>query len=622
MVEISKARQVSQMSSSTLYRKYRPQGWSEVAGQEHVKDTLAFEVSSGRTVHAYLFSGPRGVGKTTTARIFAKAINCLEREDGSGEPCGRCVACLAVTEGGSMDIIEIDAASNRGIDSVRDNIIDNARFSPSRLKNKVFIVDEVHMLTTEAFNALLKTLEEPPANVVFLLATTELHKVPATIVSRCQRFDFRKIPVESVVDRLVGISAKEEIEVDREVLLEIARRSEGCLRDAEGLLGKVLAAADGERVTIESVRAVLPRSDWETAASFVEALLAGDTATALATVGGMLDAGSEPEHLANEALDIIRKTLIAKVSGDVNFLRAELDESRLARISSWMGTTTVGSLVRTLEVLLEKRRDMKGSPLPQLPLELAAVLICQEVNGGSAASAVLSSSNSELGGTKTDGRTVALDTVAAMKPAAASGDAGSGPDVVSRTEIEIKKTESNEVEAKEAGESEESALDKEVQVSAPEPLGEKEVVIEATAVTVENVVEESVEDTVTAIEIGSVSAKWEEIVKRVSEVSQSLSLLMGAVSPVRMDGNTVELGSCFPFHRDRLNEHKTRDVLETAFSAVLGQKLLVRAVTIERKPEIGHDDVAEGAIKEQVSPVEAAPAVQKIAEAFGGRVIS
>ena len=269
---------------STLYRKYRPARWAEVAGQNHIKVTLAFEAQTGRLAHAYLFSGPRGVGKTTVARIFAKAINCLAlgadaivadtkkniivpRESGGpetalqpngsastdsfGEPCGSCSNCQVVTRGSTMDIIEIDAASNRGIDNVRDNIIESARFAPGSLKFKVFVIDEVHMLTTEAFNALLKTLEEPPARTVFILATTELHKVPATIVSRCQRFDFRRIPHDELLARLKFVAAQEDREVDERALAAIARHADGGLRDAEGLLGKILSLGDGRHISYD-----------------------------------------------------------------------------------------------------------------------------------------------------------------------------------------------------------------------------------------------------------------------------------------------------------------------------------------------------------------------------------
>ncbi|MFH2062868.1 MAG: DNA polymerase III subunit gamma/tau [bacterium] len=583
--------------SSTLYRKYRPQGWSQVAGQEHVKETLAFEVSSGRTVHAYLFSGPRGVGKTTTARILAKAVNCLDRAEGSGEPCGECEACRSVTEGGSLDIIEIDAASNRGIDSVRDNIIENARFSPVRLRNKVFIIDEVHMLTTEAFNALLKTLEEPPENVIFLLATTELHKVPATIISRCQRFDFRKIPVEAVVERLAGIAASESIEIDREVLVEIARRSEGCLRDAEGLLGKVLSSVEGDRVTVESVQVVLPRSDWETAASFVEALLSGDTAAALSTVGGLLDSGAEPEQLAGETLEMLRRVLVVKVSGDSSFLRAELDESRLERVVGWTGRTSVGSLVRSLEILLEKRRDMKGSPLPQLPLELAAVLICRETSGEGRPQAARSEASAPSAAPRPPSpprAAVAVQQQASPAPAVTAEAGGSQPAVTGPDAAAVEVADSPSADQP-------SSADEPVPPVATEP-------------------ESTVPDSAPSVEIESVVARWGEIVKAIGEASQSLYMLMSAVSPVRVDGRTVELGSCFPFYRDRLNEDKTRRILEGAFSSVFGPGLLVRAITLEKNPEVGHNDVA-AEVPVAPAKVEAPTGVQKIADAFGGRVV-
>ena len=204
--------------SLALYRKYRPQIFAELVGQNHIKTTLQNELATGKVAHAYLFSGPRGLGKTTVARLLAKAVNCLKRQAGESEPCNQCDACKEIVDNRSLDVIEIDAASNTGVDNVRENIIGNSRFTPTSRKYKVFIIDEVHMLSLSAFNALLKTLEEPPPYAIFILATTEIHRVPPTIISRCQRFDFRKVGLADVVERLNKIVNAEKRKVDQEDL--------------------------------------------------------------------------------------------------------------------------------------------------------------------------------------------------------------------------------------------------------------------------------------------------------------------------------------------------------------------------------------------------------------------
>ena len=395
---------------STLYRKYRPARWAEVAGQNHIKVTLAFEAQTGRLAHAYLFSGPRGVGKTTVARIFAKAINCLAlgadaivadtkkniivpRESGGpetalqpngsastdsfGEPCGSCSNCQVVTRGSTMDIIEIDAASNRGIDNVRDNIIESARFAPGSLKFKVFVIDEVHMLTTEAFNALLKTLEEPPARTVFILATTELHKVPATIVSRCQRFDFRRIPHDELLARLKFVAAQEDREVDERALAAIARHADGGLRDAEGLLGKILSLGDGRHISYDEASVVLPRSDEALVARYVEAVLRRETAAALDAVAEAGTSGVDMDHLAAEITETLRRILLTKLAGADAF-DFGLDDGGRAQLTDWAALADTPRLVTAVETMMTKRRDIKGSHIPQLPLELAAVRIAED----------------------------------------------------------------------------------------------------------------------------------------------------------------------------------------------------------------------------------------------------
>ncbi|MBU2219752.1 DNA polymerase III subunit gamma/tau, partial [Patescibacteria group bacterium] len=231
---------------STLYRKYRPQNFTEVVGQNHIKVTLEQEIKTDKITHAYLFCGPRAVGKTTLARVLAKSINCEKRKKDSANPCNTCLSCSEITDGRALDIIEIDAASHTGVENVRENIIASARVAPSRSKYKVFIIDEVHMLSAQAFNALLKVIEEPPANVIFILCTTEAHKVPATIISRCQRFDFKRIGVNDAVKKLTYIIQAEKIKIAKDILEAIARHADGHMRDAESLLGQIIAIGGTE----------------------------------------------------------------------------------------------------------------------------------------------------------------------------------------------------------------------------------------------------------------------------------------------------------------------------------------------------------------------------------------
>jgi DNA polymerase-3 subunit gamma/tau len=550
--------------STTLYRKYRPQAWAEVAGQNHVKVTLSFEVATGRIAHAYLFSGPRGIGKTTTARIFAKALNCLERPKRgpgpeAGEPCGDCEACVAITEARALDVIEIDAASNRGIDNVRENIIENSRFSPSKLGYKVFIIDEVHMMTTEAFNALLKTLEEPPPRVVFILATTELHKVPPTIVSRCQRFDFRKIPFTDLVDRLHTLAEREKCKVDRRTLEEIARHSDGCLRDAEGLLGKVLTVGDGKRVTYDEALVVLPRSEYASLATFVEGLLRGDSRSALATLGDCLEGGVDLEQFATDAVELLRKTLLTKLSGNPDIVAFDLDESQKKDLLAWSELAELPRIVMAVELLMEKKRDMKSSHPIQLPLELAVVRMCADMRPAAAIPAQYVSNEAEK-----------PRPAAPVKAEAPKSEKVPAPAVAAKAEY------------------------------APPPPSE-------TAA--------ASGDPVTTVD--SLKSLWAEFIRRAGEENHALPYLLGVGEPISVVGQSVKIGFDFAFHKDKFNEEKNRRLLERALGSIVNAAVRVEGVLLEKKERLVHDDAA------QPQPAMAAgPAVaDSLLTAFGGRVV-
>ncbi len=355
------------MTSLVYSRKWRPQRFSDLTGQEHVVTTLRHAVAQQRVGHAYLFCGPRGTGKTTTGRLLAKAVNCREPED--GDPCGVCHTCMAVAAGNLLDVIEFDAASHRRIDDMR-NILDRVNFSPGEGDRKVYIVDEVHMLTTEAANAFLKTLEEPPAHALFVLCTTEPYKLPATIVSRCQRFDFRRISLAGIVSRLDHVCREEGVAADQAALQALARNAAGSLRDAENMLEQVVVSY-GSPVTLDGVLELLGIGDTGQAMEIIQCLLAGNAASALGALNRAAWEGADLRQLHRQTLELLRAVMVHQWGAGESL---DLPADVTAEVASLASKTDSDRVAKALRLFanVDLRRD---APSP-LPLELAIVETC------------------------------------------------------------------------------------------------------------------------------------------------------------------------------------------------------------------------------------------------------
>jgi len=366
----------------TLYRKYRPQKFSEVVGQNHIKIILQNEIEANKIAHAYLFCGPRAVGKTTLARVFAKAINCQNRKDGEFEPCNKCNTCKDITDGRNLDIIEIDAASHTGVDNVRENIISNARIAPTT-KYKVFIIDEVHMLSISSFNALLKIIEEPPQYVVFILCTTEIHKVPATIISRCQRFDFRRINLEEIAKKLTFIVQSENIKINQEIIEKISKQSEGHMRDAESILGQILAISEkagskGERIiTNEAADLVIPTSDLNEAINLIEFYIKKDSASAISLINKLVDSGIDLKLFTKDLIELLRKILLTKINPALGArFSMQLNNQMELKVSTITANLSIEKVLKFIDLLSLALQEIKTSFIIQLPLEIVSVEIC------------------------------------------------------------------------------------------------------------------------------------------------------------------------------------------------------------------------------------------------------
>ncbi|HDQ73739.1 MAG TPA: DNA polymerase III subunit gamma/tau [Chloroflexi bacterium] len=529
------------MTVQALYRKWRPQTFDEVIGQSHVVDTLCNALTSGRIHHAYLFAGPRGTGKTTSARLLAKAVNCLAPED--QRPCNDCRICQAINEGRLIDLMEIDAASNTGVDDVRE-LRERVGFRPNEARYKVYVIDEVHMLSTSAFNALLKTLEEPPPHAIFVLATTEAHKIPNTVISRCQRFNFRRISVGEVVERLEWMVQQEGIPAEREALTIIARQATGSMRDAESLLDQLASYGD-QGISVVEVRAALGIGANEAIVQLAQALIEGNVARGLNVINTAIDEGADPRQFARQVVEYLRALLLLQFRSGV--LPNHVTEDLRPRLEEQARAADPRFLTRAVRLFNQAVNEAKSAWQPQLPLEMALIEAALPAEPASSApvshhqarspsspTSSSSSSSSWLGtaDTKHPADTKPHKTASYTPSAPRSMTVADGEHPADR-----KHPADNELLV-------ESSLDRGDGSLTPEGL----------------------------------SQRWPEFLNDLRPRNMSLEALMRSSQPLGIEEDVIILGFDYEFHRGKVEEDHNRQEVENVLSKMVGQRYRVRCV--------------------------------------------
>ncbi|HUW14320.1 MAG TPA: DNA polymerase III subunit gamma/tau [Anaerolineae bacterium] len=546
------------MATQALYRKWRPQTYEEISGQEHVTRTLRNALEAGRIGHAYLFAGPRGTGKTSMARILAKAVNCLSEE--VARPCNKCALCQSLNEGRLLDLIEIDAASNRGIDEVRD-LRDKIGFVPNESRYKVYILDEAHMLTEPAFNALLKTLEEPPAHVIFVLVTTEPHKIPLTIQSRCQRLDFRRVPRNEIISRLEHIAREEGLDVEEAALDAITAQATGSMRDAISLLDQ-LRSYGTEEITLTHVRAVLGGVGDQAVQEFVGHLVASDVPAGLDFINHLISQGVEIRQLLSEVVEYLRQLLLVKVGAGTASLNVPAETG--AALTAHAGSVSQDYLLRTIRLFNQASRELKGGTQSQLPLELAFI----EAAGGSAELAT------KVPAYNVREAAVSPQTRLGPKPATGQGRQAEPtglPRAAAPTAVPASPSPSAHEPAAAQGRQAETTRG----TAAPAPAAAA-----ASPSPGPSVVEESPQPSrSSAAVLEDLQGRWHEVLATVRLQSfKAEAALRSSCQPVAIEDGLVTLAFGHEFPKQMIEDPEHLSTVEQAVSGVLGKPLKMRCM--------------------------------------------
>ncbi len=551
------------MSYQVISRKYRPQRFDEVIGQSHICSTLQNAIKSNRISHAYLFTGSRGIGKTSTARILAKSLNCLNPE--GIDPCNKCQNCIEITAGRSMDVLEIDGASNRGIDQIRD-LRENVKYPPSNSKNRIFIIDEVHMLTKEAFNALLKTLEEPPSHVIFIFATTEPLKIPATIISRCQRYDFHRIPIREIVRHLSSIAQNENVEVTDDILMLVAKKAEGGMRDAESLLDQLIAFS-GQSVSLEEAKKILSLIDYEYYIDISNKVLKNDTGSLLQVAGSVIDDGINLTEFFTGFSEHFRNLLVASATGSVDML--DLPDNMKQRYREVAQKWDAADLLRLIKLLTDAQAGLRTSINYRMHIEFTLLRMGAMHKTVTIEDILESLKNSEY------------------RPA--TNMVKETPSLFNTKEPE-KKSETS--------------------VDRITKLPEKPILTQRSKPKeIENVNNTPADIPKTTVDIQQVKEKWFAISEKVAETNPSLAsfLSMGRPEEINANALTIMFHNGASFHLNNIQSKAS--IVENCIEKILGKYLKIKCVEDKTEDPISHKENALNTM------------TKKVIDIFGGEII-
>jgi DNA polymerase III subunit gamma/tau len=568
------------MTSQALYNRWRSQTFDDVLGQDHITGTLRNQIRANRIGHAYLFTGLRGTGKTSMARIMAKAVNCVGETD--NPPCNVCHMCVSITAGRSLDLLEIDAASNRGIDEMRE-LRERVGFVPHEARYKVYVIDEVHMLTKEASNALLKTLEEPPPHVIFILCTTEPHRLLDTILSRCQRFDFHRASVQVLLAKLQQICSGEAIDASPGALEYIARRAAGSFRDAESLLEHVATHAD--RIDTELVQHLLGAASAELVTDLIAAMLDGDAGSGLRLINQAMDQGVDPRQLIGEILDQLRGLLLISVRSEQALIALGPGTVEALRLLTQHDAFSAPFLLQAIRSFSDAAQGLRNAVRIQLPLELALVETIIALESAAPVAA-------------RPAGPVAADAAPSVATAHGLPPASRAPEVrVAQAPVEIRAS---------APEAQGPADRQVLPVVAEYPSGERTRTVAEPRrpdesadfpVLQDSSLEPAPDPGLTAgpaVSVEWARGKWTQIISRMGTVDRSTQAILRSTYPLRVSGDTIILGCESDFHRERLAEQKRLAVVEQVISAVLESPCHIQCIREDIKTllEQGRGDVS------------------------------